>query len=146
MFGKLFQDLSGDWSSGLLVKFLSFVSAVEYGILCLALRADLTATATAVGSLLGMVTAFQWMQSATKNGAPITLPADAHTPIGFMAGIDGRPDLARWVKLASFVAGVVILHIAAIWIRDQLMNATAVSGAFFLLCTSQEFGTKAFGV
>ncbi len=156
MFKKLFQDLSGDWSSGLLVKFLAFLFAVEYGILCLALGVDLSATAAAVGALLGLVTSFQWVQSSTRNGASIdvgTQPMQPTVvivkpagPCGFLAGLDGKPDLARWIKIASFVVGIAVLHVVLFWIRGQMMNGVGVAGAFFLLCASQEFGTKAFGV
>lgn len=144
---KLFLDLSNDWSSGLLVKFLAFLFAFEFGVLALALGADLSAIAAAVGSLLGLVTAFQWIQSATGNGMPST-PAQLGVtvvPVSIMDNPQGSPDLARWIKFLAFIAGVVILHVALIWIRGQLMNAVGVAGAFFVLCTSQELSTKATG-
>lgn len=154
----LFQDLAKNFSSGLLVKFLAFVFAFELGILALALGAELTATATAVGSLLALVTGFQWIQSATGNGLggptllnPTPMLPSGSTnppgqrPAGLFEGPDMTPDLARWIKFLAFLAGIVVLHVAVIWLRPRLMDACAVAGAFFVLCTSQELATKATG-
>jgi hypothetical protein len=150
MFKKLFKDLSNDWSSGLLVKFLAFVFAFEFGILGLCLGADLGGVAAAVGALLGLVVAFQWVQSATGNGAPDTTTVKgvemvAPGTVGMLAGPTGKPDLARWIKFIAFLAGVAIIHVAVIWLRPQLLNAVGVAGAFWALCTSQEVMTKVTG-
>ena len=152
VFAKLFQDLSGDWSSGLLVKALAFLFALELGILCVVFKVDLASSVAVVGALMALVTAFQWVQSATGLGTGQTVvppPAPGAvvqvTPLGLMAGVDGTPDAGRWIKFLSFLAGVAVLHVAVISVQAQVMNALGLAGVFFAVATGTEIQQKVTG-